>query len=425
VSITSSLPFRLWTTRLPSGEARSFLLNSLGVPDSYSTLFVTVTLRNAGKSVASQEAALNAINILYRHCDKHQIELLRRFKRGEFLDRWEVEALRSAVQQSFGPEQNALAKVIELGKRKKGHHYQSEPVATQTQRARLTYIARYLEWLANELNARRDNSRSLNAAAMCAHIYGVRPAASARGEDVDKNRFTRAQNKILNDVIEPGSDRNPFEPIVQLRNKLLVYLLRSIGKRRGEVLNIRVGDIRFSAHRIDIVRRADDPNDPRERQPLVKTNEHSIALYPELEDLIQEYLQVRREIPGTRKHPYLLVTHQACPTRGQPMTIEALRKVFRVLKTSAPALRSIHPHLLRHFHGDTMAQVQQDGSQSPESRETARRTRNWLAGRRPESEVDALYTRRAIEKEAADVSRRTQRETMRLQRVPSDGEQKQ
>lgn len=413
MSFSTSPPFSLWTTRLPSGEARAFLVDSLGVPDSYSTLFVTVMLRNAGKSVALQEATLNAINVLYRHCQKQCIDLQLRFKRGQFLDRWEVEALRSTVQQSFGSEQKALAKVIELGKGKRGHRYRSKPVATKTQRGRLTYIAQYLGWLANELNADREDARSLEIAAMCKQIYAIRPPESERGEHVDKDRFTRAQNEVLNDIIEPGSGRNPFKSAVQLRNKLIVYLLRSIGKRRGEVLNIRLADVKFSEHRIDIVRRADDPNDPRERQPLVKTNEHSIPLYPELEDLIQEYMQVRRKIPGTRKHPYLLVTHQTGRTLGHPMTIEALRKVFRVLKTSDPALRRIHPHILRHFHSDTMAQVQQHGPQTPQSRETARRTRNWLAGRRPESEVDAVYTRRAIEKEAADVSARTQRETMR------------
>jgi integrase len=422
MTFSTGLPLTLWTTRLPSGEARAFLLDSLGVPDSYSTLFVTVTLRNAGKSVALQQATLNAINILYRHCQKQCIDLQLRFRQGQFLDRWEVEALRSSVQQSFGSEAKALAKVVELGKGKRGHVYPSAPVATKTQRGRLTYIAQYLGWLANELNAGREDDRSLEIAAMCQQIYAIRPPDLQRGEHVDKGRFTRAQNEVLNEIIEPGSDRNPFKCPVQLRNKLVVYLLRSLGKRRGEVLNIRLGDINFAAHRIDIVRRADDPNDPRERQPLVKTNEHSIPLYPELEDLIQEYMRVRRKIPGTRQHPYLLVTHQAGPTQGQPMTIEGMRKVFRVLKTCDPALRRIHPHLLRHFHSDTMARVQQQGPQTPQSRETARRTRNWLAGRRPESEVDAVYTRRAIEKEAADVSARTQRATMLHRRPPSERE---
>jgi integrase len=418
MSFNLSLPYRLWTCRLSSGEARAFLLDSQGLPDDYSTLYVTCKLRNTGKSVASQEAALNAINILYSHCLQQKIDLVLRFKQGQFLDRWEVEALRGVVQRSFGPEQKARAKVIELGKGKKGHAYRPQMVKSETQRSRLTYIARYLEWLAHELNATRENSRSVDINAMCRHVLAIRPDGKTFGEDVDNNLFTVDQNEILNHVIEPSSTQNPFDPKVQLRNKLLVYLLRSLGKRRGEVLNIRLSDIHFSQHRIDIVRRADDRNDPRIKQPLVKTREHSVPLYPEMEALIEQYLLARRQVPGARKHPYLLVTHQSGPTQGQPMTIAALNKVFRVLKVSHPELKSIHPHLLRHFHGDTMAKVQLDRPQTVQSRETDRRTRNFLAGRRPESGVDATYTARTISQQASKVSMRTQQETMKAVYLP-------
>jgi integrase len=418
MSLSISLPYRLSTTRFRSGEARAFLLDSQGVPEDHSTLYVTSKLRNTGKPLATQEAALNAINILYAHCLKNNIDLVPRFKQGRFLDEWEVEAMRGTVQRNFGPKQKAHAKVIELGQGKKGHFYQPPAVQPGTQRGRLTYIARYLEWLANQLNAKRENSRTLEIEAMCRHVRAIRPDGKTSGEDINKNRFTTHQNAILNDVVEPGSPENPFDPKVQVRNKLLVYLCRSLGKRRGEVLNIRLSDINFPAHRIDIVRRADDPVDPRKKQPLVKTREHSIPLYPEMEELIKQYIHARRQVPGARKHPYLLVTHQPGPTQGQPMTISAQNKVFSVLKASHPDLAGIHAHLLRHFHGDTMATVQLDGPQSIQSRETDRRTRNFLAGRRPESEVDATYTARAISQQASKVSIRTQRETMRTVRIP-------
>ncbi len=299
----SGLPFRLQTYRLPGGEARAFLLDSVGVPDSYSTLYVTATIRNAGKSVATQEAALNSINVLYLHCQEHEILLPDRFRRGEFLDRWEVEALRSTVQRNFGPERQALAKLVELAKVKKGHAYALAPVDVTTQRQRLSYIAAFLRWLAHEMSARRENSRSVAIVAMCEHILAVRPNSKRRGEHLDKNKFTKAQNETLNQLIEPDSPSNPFKRELQLRNKLLIYLLRSLGKRRGEVLNLRIADIKLREQRIDIVRRNDDPADPRTRQPLVKTREHSVPLYPELQALIEKYTAQRRTVPGARKHP--------------------------------------------------------------------------------------------------------------------------
>jgi integrase len=250
---------------------------------------------------------------------------------------------------------------------------------------------------------------------MAENIRVLRPPSPRAGGDATANTFTREDDALLRSIISPGSARNPFSPAVQVRNALLIELLRLLGKRRGEALNIRVREVDLVRRQIDIVRRADDAHDPRVNQPLVKTREHTVPIGPSVVDLVNRYLADRRAVPGATKQPYLLVTHKAGPTQGQAMTIEALKEVFRTIKKAEPQLAHLHPHLLRHFNSDETARAQLDGAGSSGAGdgERHRRQRNYLAGRAPESKVDSLYTQRETERQARAASLRTQEELAR------------
>ncbi len=65
-----------------------------------------------------------------------------------------------------------------------------------------------------------------------------------------------------------------------IRNALLVRWFYELGLRRGEVLNVKIPDINFQSEELTVVRRADDPEDPRKDQPLVKTRDRKIPLSP-------------------------------------------------------------------------------------------------------------------------------------------------
>jgi integrase len=408
MSLTASLPYRLSTTRFEDGIRRAFLEDADGIPELYSTLYVTMKVRNDGKSVAMQQAVLNAVNVLFAHAEKEGMDLVARFKAGQLLDSMECEALRRVVQANHGPEAKRQAVVVALGLGKRGHVRTVPSVAQGTQYQRLSYIARYLEWLAGELAGESGDGRAVAIAAMTANILALRPDVPHNGDEVDANAFTREDDALLRAMVTTGSSRNPFTPAVQLRNELLVELMRLLGKRRGEVLNIWVRDIDLSRRQINIVRRADDPHDLRRNQPLVKTREHTIPIGDHLFQLISRYLVERRGVPGATKQPYLLVTHKSGPTQGQAMTIEALKEVFKAIKRAEPLLSHLHPHLLRHFNNDEIANAQLGEASDGSGRERHRRQRNYLAGRAPESEMDGHYTRRETERQARAASLRLQ-----------------
>jgi integrase len=423
MSLTALLPHRLKTTRFESGVRRAFLVDEDGVPEPYSTLYVTMQVRNASKSVATQKSVLNAVNVLFAHAVKARIDLVARFKAGQLLDSLECEALRRSVQANYGPEAKRQAVVVALGRGKRGHVRSVRPVANGTQYQRFSYIARYLAWLGGELAGESGDGRAAAIAAMKDNILALRPDVPSSGNEHDANAFTREDDALLRQLVTTGSPQNPFTPLVQLRNELGVDLMRLLGKRRGEVLNIRVRDIDFARRQIDIVRRADDPDDHRVNQPLVKTRAHTIPIGDHLFQLINRYLVERRNVPGATKQPYLLVTHKSGPTQGRAMTIEALKEVFRAIKRAEPRLSHLHPHLLRHFNSDEIANAQLSEPPGAAGREQHRRQRNYLAGRAPESAMDAHYTQRETERQATAASLRLQEDlskvTKRAVRGPS------
>ncbi len=385
-------------------------------------LFITKKVRNLSRSIATVQAYLGAINVLYLHAATHRIDLVERFTRCEFLDPTECEALFDSTQTDFGPEHRRVCKIVALGRAKRGHVYAAKVLKASSQYDRLTYISLFLEWLGAYLSPRGGSGRVDEIAAMSTQILALRPKVNGRS---NCKGVSARQNALLVSLIEPGSPNNPFVVYVQVRNLLAIELMRLLGKRRGEALGIRVGDINLSKRQIDIIRRADDPADPRQHQPRTKTLEHTIAVGEGLAQIIDRYLEIRREVPGAKKHPYLLVTHKAGPTQGQPMTTAALYGVFRTLGRAEPALRGLHPHLLRHFQSDELAASQQSEAPTPESRESHRRIRNHVAGRVPDSGLDAVYTSREIAAQARAASLKHQEDqAARVKRVLDERQSK-
>ncbi|WP_426720802.1 tyrosine-type recombinase/integrase [Enterobacter cloacae complex sp. 301C7] len=99
----------------------------------------------------------------------------------------------------------------------------------------------------------------------------------SRQDQPEKSLDGNQINHLL-EVIKCGAAFNPFGENLQIRNRLIILVLYSLGIRSGELLNIRISDINFSDSSLAIRRRADDKNDPRVKQPLVKTMERKLPL---------------------------------------------------------------------------------------------------------------------------------------------------
>lgn len=379
------------------------------MPHLQSLLYVTAKIRNKGLSLSAMQSALNAIHVLLIHLKKHNIAIEQRFMRKSYLSPVECDHLRRAAQTHMGPGTKAESNIVSLTAGKRGFKPAVKTVASATAYTRLTEMANYLQWLAEDLGEPAMNSeQSFEIERMHTNILKLRPTVRSLGSDPEQSAWSIRDDALLHEIIEPGSPRNPFKDLgTQTRNYLAIQIMRIAGKRKSEVLNIQARDIDTRRQQLSIVRRPDSKLDPRLDQPRVKTREHTLSVIPEVIQIYQDYLVHRRKVPGAAKHPYLLVNHKAGPTQGQPMTKGALEEVFRTIKQAEPRLSHLHPHLLRHHFNEKLSeQFDQRAGERNEDEEA--KVRANLNGWSEQSDMAKVYNKRHIARKARDAGLNTQ-----------------
>ncbi|WP_180125235.1 site-specific integrase [Rhodoferax sp. BLA1] len=395
---------------MQSGERYCLLIDkATGMPLFYPNLFVTTQVRNHSKSVAMMEAALSGINVLQSFCDERGIDLTDRFLKREFFLHGEMDAIRDYCQQDFGKRRtDSLEKVRSITSRVK--QKPTRKIGLTSEYKRLTHIAKYAAWLATILLERTgDRKTSQDIADMKKGFESRRPSNKGRNQVGREKGLTHEQEVALLDIVRPGSERNPFEDeATQVRNQLLILLLLHLGIRSGELLNIRVSDIDWLNNQIVIARRADEKDDPRRRQPLVKTLDRRIPLKDTLVQAIHNYvIHFRRKVPGARKREYLLVTHKAGPTQGQAMSRSTLVKVINMVAEADPSLSSLHAHELRHTWNNRYSEYMDTKMDAPTPEEQESQ-RSYLQGWKPDSGTAATYTKRFTREKAIEAGLKLQ-----------------
>lgn len=208
-----------------------------GIPVFYPTLFITNHVRGAGLSVSTTQVVITSIKVLYAWMDCYQIDLEDRFKNGLLLSDNEIISLRDFSKTK-------LSSVLQKARKTSKKKFDLEGVGKHTHYARMTYISEYIEFLARKLNVKSvDKGIFKKIDAMCHRIKSHRPVLRSR---VSRDKQIKFEGKkiidLLFDVIKPGSDKNPFRNCdVQWRNFIMFSILRELGIRRGELLNLRVG----------------------------------------------------------------------------------------------------------------------------------------------------------------------------------------
>ena len=274
---------------------------------------------------------------------------------------------------------------------------------------RLTHIGKYVKWLADTLlSSAKDQQTTRAIQAMQEGLESRRPAKKGRNQEGREKGLTKEQLMILQEVIRPGSEGNPFENLaIQVRNQLMIWVLLHLGVRGGELLNLRIKDIDWSNNQIVIARRADEKSDPRVDQPLVKTLDRRLPMKDTLADAIRQYVtNHRKNVPGARKNDYLFVTHKSGPTQGQPISSSAYRQVINLIAGASPELACLHGHDLRHTwnhdFSELMDQKQRKGETSPEQQKEQEEMRSYLQGWKKGSKTSAIYNKRFIEDKARE-----------------------
>ena len=381
------------------GERYCLLINSLtGLPFFFPNLFITTQIRNASLSLSAMESILISISVLLRFCNLNNINLVDRFQSKSFLLRHEIDLLSDFCQLKLKTASDSQNVISIAFKRER-------LVTNQTIYVRLTNIARYLNWLATILSpqlTKEDNER-LNK--MVGMIKARRPVKKGRNSGVTQHGLTDAQIDILFELFRPNSEINPFKKYdIRVRNRLIFLMLFHLGIRSGELLNIRIRDIDFSNNQIVVARRADDKNDPRLNQPLVKTLDRRLPIKDNLMQEIHDYIvKYRRLIPNSKLHDFLFITHRPGPTMGQPISKSSYNKIMSLIRDVSPELNSFTGHTLRHKWNERFSELM-DNKDNPPDEAQQEQLRSWLMGWQQGSGTASTYNQRFIKRKAGEAA---------------------
>jgi len=387
---------------MTSGERYVTILDTYtGVPHYATSLFLTTQLRNADVAHATVLNAAGHLILLYRYLAAAEIDLLHRIHSSLFFQPHELDSLRDFCSMRHRRRESVLGRTSA-----RASHKKDSIVNRKTLYARLTTIANYIEWFAHQ---QFDYSKPPppGLAEVVTQIRARRPTSKGRNQRIDKG-LSAFQLQALLEALDVNNKSNPFTEPLRERNRLMVLLEHELGIRAGELLNLRIEDFDFSTNIISIVRRADQRDDPRDRQPLVKTCSRSLPVSLELMTDVHRYITgKRRSVPNARRSPYLFVTHKQGPTSGQPLSIAGYQKVWATLRKSSLTLADSRGHRLRHTWNQYFSEAM-DALPKPPSEHEQELMRSRLMGWKEGSGTARHYNQRFIAAKADAASLKLQ-----------------
>jgi integrase len=215
----------------------------------------------------------------------------------------------------------------------------------------------------------------------------------------------REQRLRLLEIIKPDHPQNPFRRQVRFRNWVLIVLLLTFGFRRGESLKLYVSDVNVKGRNpsLTVHRRPGDVADNRASEPAVKTLGRKVPLSPEMAQMLDVFIMHHRpRFPGADMSPFLFFSQD-----GYPLALRSVNAVIERIVECLPEFSGIlSPHVLRYTYND-MLQESATAAGMDATQFTA--AQNYLNGWSLESTQGALYSRRAIEERAGEISLAHQR----------------
>lgn len=370
------------------------------------TVFSIAMRRSAGLAENTLVRDDGALIHLLLWADIQKIDLEGRFARGEFLTPTEVQSFARASKlslkqlRSTRPSPRPTPSLSAGTERFRSPSVPSKSgVRSSTAGYKVWLAGKYLDWLAGDTAPPVSNSSSSITRAEAKRTMLDAIAAQVTKFNgpagVPREGLTEAQQDLLREVVRPNSPSNPWRhPFVRVRNQAIVEFVLAEGTRRGEALKQAISDIDFAGNLISIVRRPDDPNDIRVREPNVKRAGRVLPMGESLADILSDYIvNWRSAIPAARRHDVLFVSED-----GAPLSKESVQKLFSTIRKKIPGLpRQLTTHVLRHTWNDNFS-MHMDANRVPPEHEV--RDRSYLMGWSEHSGTAARYTTRSTRKRA-------------------------
>lgn len=413
--------YAIRTLVLRSGERLPVLFDRLaGEPLFEPTLYSLTELRARNLASNTIDQALRAIMVLHIFLNLRDIDFGQRLSNGNLLELGEIEELvricrlpmkkLTTMAEGNSFDRSAPSNSLSMEKYRMRQRAAEKTTDPRSAANRIRHIRNYLTWRVADRLSKRDFDQQMfvglesagnrMSAALTARIR----SPASRSTIVQREGATPQALSRLMEVIDPASPDNPWHgKFAKERNALMIRWMLALGLRRGEMLGVRISDINFCDNTVHIVRRADDPNDPRQYQPNAKTRDRVMPMSDGLVQLTQNFIiNFRRGRMAGLTHDFLIV---AAGT-GAPLSSVGVNKIFDVLRANCPELpNDMVPHVLRHSWNDQFSEVMDKNNISEESEN---KMRSYLMGWSETSGTALVYTRRHVRKKARDVSLKMQ-----------------
>jgi len=376
--------------------------------------------------------AMRAVALTLEWAETRGIDLTQRIDSGDLLTQEEttdlVNWLRLSRQKPTNSEEVAVRGAKPKQRAANARDGIPNIVDAGTHYARVLDVRAYIAWRV-ELAIHRipiASGRYRDAAQKLADWKTMIGGQVRGGKPAKKyGLLPELQGRFLT-IIHPEAPENLFDPAHRHRNYALLLTYYELGLRRAEALVLKTGDLHFSGNQpsLHIHRRADDPDDPRPDEPLVKTADRLLPIAQNLRQAIETWLirhrADRKRYPGAKKTPYVFVAEN-----GRPMALRTVNDLFIRIRDRFPEFpRNLSPHMLRHDWNDRFSdlcdaerQVQMALPVAPDDRLTHAKEmalRNYLMGWKKHSERAATYTNRTTEARAVELM-------LRLQEMSANG----
>jgi integrase len=382
--------YQVRLARFSSGERLPFLVDLVtGLPEPDVMSWVLERLRLRGLSFNTIEFRLRSLSIALTWCRENEIGLKERISSSIFLSPGEMLALWDALRCR-----------LPIPSGSPGDIKSSSIVDEQVHIMRLRTFRDFVRWECDQsLHKLRDIewNYAIERLEKWSESWRALFPRSRSTDRIKGERFglTQEQRQILLRAIHPDSPENPFSLRHRHRNFALLSIYFDLGVRLSEALAIKISDLnlRGSHGEVTIHRRHDDPEDPRVRQPQVKTLPRILDMNDGCRDALEDWLFEHRSdlsrYSKAKRSPYLFVSE-----RGEPLSIRSAKHIFEILRSRTPGLgATFSAHVLRHDWNERWIEllVKRDKTNDTEYLKAQSYRMGWTA----ESRMPKRYTKRA------------------------------
>lgn len=352
------------------------LIDENGVPDFWSTLFISVNRRDQTQS--SNTSCLHNINHFKKWEKINNTNIIQKFEESEIPGVRFVESIKRHCGLRSEHIQKELKQIskknkVKFGELKIARASALSQVGTDYQQRRMSDTCDFLVFVGRAILSHKKNKTTL-----LKELEGLAKTIQVNYPKSRFNRFGSSDKRLghaeketfekFMNIFDPEDDRNPFKnTTLKLRNYILVQLLYWTGARSGEVLSLTMDSIDYDweSPKVKITRTHDDKYDSRKYQPVTKTRPREIIIPSELRNKIDEYIKIRNKIPGANKHPYLFVSHKG-KSAGEPVTNSTFynRVILTAKAVDKEGFNLIKRHGFRHLFNERLSMIIDENNQT-------------------------------------------------------------